>query len=256
MKSEGVVAFVTGGGSGLGQATAETLVAQGGKAVIYDLSSEHAAAVAQKLGDSSLAISGDVCDEEQVKSALQKAKDHFGQVNVCINCAGIGNAHKTYGKKGPFPLDAFKHLIEINLIGTFNVIRLAAEVMASNPADNEDGERGVIINTASVAAYDGQIGQAAYSASKGGIVGMTLPVARDLASLGIRVNTIVPGIMNTPLFNMIPEEQLQALGSTVLYPKRLGHSEEFASLAAHIVSNGYINGECIRLDGGIRMTPR
>jgi NAD(P)-dependent dehydrogenase (short-subunit alcohol dehydrogenase family) len=180
----------------------------------------------------------------------------FGAIHVCVNCAGIGNAHKTFGKDGPFPMAAWNKVITVNLTGTFNVTRLCAEQMAKNVPEDANGGRGVVINTASVAAFEGQMGQAAYSASKGGIVGMTLPMARDLAGIGVRVNTIAPGLIETPLFKGMPPEVMDALSKTVLYPKRLGRPEEIAHLAICIIENDYINGETIRCDGGIRMQPR
>ena len=256
MDISGKVAIVTGGASGLGRAIVEKLVSQGAKTAIFDLNEEAGTALAAELGDTVIYQSVNVADEASTQQGIDNVMAAFGAIHICINCAGIGNAAKTYGKKGVFPLDTFNKVISINLVGTFNVLRLAAEQMAKNEPFNEDGGRGVIINTASVAAYEGQIGQAAYSASKGGVVGMTLPVARDLASYGIRVNTIVPGLINTPLFNGLPQESIDALSNTVLFPKRLGRPEEIAHLALSIVENDYINGECIRMDGGIRMQPR
>jgi NAD(P)-dependent dehydrogenase (short-subunit alcohol dehydrogenase family) len=256
MDISGKVAVVTGGASGLGKAIVEKLVAEGAKAAIFDLNEAAGSELAKQLGDAVIYQSVNVTEEASVQQAINNVVETFGAIHICVNCAGIGNAARTVGKKGVFPLDAFNMVIQVNLVGTFNVLRLAAEKMATNEPVNEDGERGVIINTASVAAYEGQIGQAAYSASKGGIVGMTLPVARDLASLGIRVNTIVPGLINTPLFNGLPEEAINYLSQQVLYPKRLGKPEEIAHLAASIIENTYINGECIRMDGGIRMQPK
>ncbi|WP_348674733.1 3-hydroxyacyl-CoA dehydrogenase [uncultured Abyssibacter sp.] len=254
MNIEQSVSLITGGASGLGKATAEAFVAAGGKVAILDLNDEAGNALAAELGDNAIYCNVNVTDEDSVKAAIAKTMKAFGAIHACLNFAGIGNAIKTYGKNGPFPLDQFNKILQVNLVGSFNVLRLAAEQMASN--EPVDGERGVIINTASVAAYEGQIGQAAYSASKGGIVGMTLPIARDLASLGIRVNTIVPGLIHTPLFNGMPDDVIDALSAQVLNPKRLGKPEEIAHLAKTIVENGYINGECIRIDGGIRMQPR
>lgn len=254
MKLENSVSLITGGASGLGKATAEAFVAAGGKVAILDLNDEAGQALAEQLGDAAIYCAVNVTDEASVKAAIEQTLAAFGAIHACLNFAGIGNAIKTYGKNGPFPLDAFNKIIQVNLVGSFNVLRLCAEVMASN--ELVDGERGVIINTASVAAYEGQIGQAAYSASKGGIVGMTLPIARDLASLGIRVNTIVPGLIHTPLFSAMPDEVIDALSQQVLNPQRLGKPEEIAHLAQTIVENAYINGECIRIDGGIRMQPR
>jgi NAD(P)-dependent dehydrogenase (short-subunit alcohol dehydrogenase family) len=247
------VALVTGGASGLGRATVENFVESGAKVVIVDLPGSPGEEVAKELGDAVRFAAGDVRDAEAVAAALDVAAE-LGGLRVVVNCAGTGNAIKTVGKQGAFPLDDFQRIIEINLIGTFNVIRLAAERMSTLDLDGE--ERGVIVNTASIAAFDGQIGQAAYSASKGGIVGMTLPIARDLASLAIRVVTIAPGLFHTPLLGSLPEAARESLGSQVPHPRRLGDPTEFAKLAAHVVDNPMLNGETIRLDGAIRMTPR
>lgn len=253
MDIKNAVALVTGGASGLGLATVEALVAEGAKAVIIDLPGSPGDDVAARLGESVRFSPGDVRDEDSVNSALDVAAE-LGDLRVVVNCAGTGDAIKTVGKQGPYPLDKFQRIIEINLIGSFNVLRLAAARIAELDPIGE--ERGVIINTASVAAFDGQIGQAAYSASKGGIVGMTLPIARDLASLGIRVMTIAPGLFNTPLLASLPEDAKASLGQQVPHPSRLGDPSEYAALAAHIVSNPMLNGEVIRLDGAIRMAPR
>jgi len=257
------VAVITGGASGLGRATVKRFVANGGKAAIFDMNEEKGTQLVDELGDSVIFCNVNVTSEESVQAGIAATMEAFGAIHICANFAGTGNAMRTMGKKGPFPLDAFNMIIQINLVGTFNVLRLCAEKMADNDVLNDDGGRGVIINTASIAAYEGQIGQAAYSASKGGVVGMTLPIARDLAVLGIRVNTIVPGLIATPLMmggaeEMTPEiaEFLQPLASQVLYPKRLGKADEIAQLAQQIVENDYINGECIRMDGGIRMQPK
>ncbi|AGT95188.1 3-hydroxyacyl-CoA dehydrogenase [Rhodococcus qingshengii] len=247
------VAVVTGGASGLGLATTKALLADGASVVIIDLPSSNGEAIAKELGDRVRFAAADVTDEAAVTAALDVAES-LGPLRVAVNCAGIGNAVKTVSKKGAFPLDAFKKVIDVNLIGTFNVLRLAAERISKT--EPIDGERGVIINTASVAAYDGQIGQAAYSASKGGVVGMTLPIARDLASLLIRVNTIAPGLFKTPLLAGLPEAAQASLGQQVPHPSRLGDPSEYGALAAHIVSNPMLNGETIRLDGAIRMAPR
>ncbi|MEV0432126.1 3-hydroxyacyl-CoA dehydrogenase [Nocardia sp. NPDC050413] len=246
-------AIVTGGASGLGLATVQELHAKGAKVVIVDLPSSNGAAIAKELGEGAAFAAADVTDESAVVAALDIAES-LAPLRIAVNCAGIGNAIKTVGKKGAFPLADFTKVINVNLVGTFNVIRLAAERMSATEPVGE--ERGVIINTASVAAYDGQIGQAAYSASKGGIVGLTLPVARDLASFKIRVVTIAPGLFRTPLFETLPEEALQSLGAQVPHPSRLGQPAEFAALARHIVENPMLNGETIRLDGAIRMAPR
>ena len=247
------VALVTGGASGLGLATVEALVAAGAKIVILDLPGSPGEDVAARLGDNVRFAAADVRDEAAVASALDVAAE-LGELRVVVNCAGTGDAIKTVGRNGAYPLDAFERIIGINLIGTFNVIRLGAERMSKLDLIAE--ERGVIINTASVAAFDGQIGQAAYSASKGGIVGMTLPIARDLAGLGIRVMTIAPGLFNTPLLASLPEDARASLGKQVPHPSRLGDPSEFGALAAHIVANPMLNGETIRLDGAIRMAPR
>ncbi|EXG81573.1 3-hydroxyacyl-CoA dehydrogenase [Cryptosporangium arvum] len=250
--TENDVALVTGGASGLGLATAEKLVADGARVVLLDLPGSDGAAVAEKLGV--IFAPGDVTSEQDVANAVQAATE-IGTLRAAINCAGIGNAIKTVGKEyKPFPLDGFQKVIQVNLIGTFNVIRLAAAQIAQ--ADEVDGERGVIVNTASVAAFEGQIGQAAYSASKGGIVGMTLPIARDLASLKIRVCTIAPGLFDTPLLGGLPENVKTALGAQVPHPSRLGSPVEYGLLASQIIANPMLNGEVIRLDGAIRMTPR
>ena len=247
------VAVVTGGASGLGLATVKALLNDGAQIVIIDLPSSNGETIAKELGDRVRFVAADVTDEAAVTEALDVAES-LGPLRVAVNCAGIGNAIKTVSKKGAFPLDAFKKVVDVNLFGTFNVIRLAAERIART--EPIDGERGVIINTASVAAFDGQIGQAAYSASKGGVVGMTLPIARDLASLLIRVVTIAPGLFKTPLLGTLPEEAQASLGAQVPHPARLGDPSEYGALAAHIVSNPMLNGEVIRLDGAIRMAPR
>lgn len=256
MEIKGLVAVVTGGASGLGEATVTRIVENGGRAAILDLNEEKGAALVEKLGsDNVLFVKTNVTSEEDVQSAVNQTVEKFGAIHANVNCAGIGAAQKTVGKNGPFDLATFNKVIQINLVGTFNVIRLAAEKMIQN-TPNADGERGVIINTASVAAFDGQMGQAAYSASKGGIVGMTLPIARDLAREGIRVNTIAPGLMDTPLFAGAPEKVRNALGAMVPFPQRLGYASEYAHFAAAIIENAYLNGEVIRLDGGIRMQPK
>ena len=252
MNLKGVSAFVTGGGSGLGAATAKALAERGAKVAVFDLNGDNATKIAGEIGGT--AISGDVSSESDGKAAIAKAVEANGPIRVLINCAGIGNAITTVNKNGPFPLDAFKKIIEVNLIGSFNMLRLAAEVMSK--ADPIGEERGVIVNTASVAAYDGQVGQAAYSASKGGIVGMTLPIARDLARFGIRVNTIAPGLFLTPLMKGLSEDAQRSLGAQVPFPPRLGDPSEYAMLAVHICENPMMNGETIRLDGAIRMAPR
>jgi len=253
MDVQNSVALITGGASGLGLATVEALVAAGAKVVILDLPGSPGEEVATRLGDGVRFAAADVRDEAAVAAALDVAAE-LGELRVVVNCAGTGDAIKTVGKNGAYPLDKFERIIGINLIGTFNVIRLGAERMSKLDPIGE--ERGVIINTASVAAFDGQIGQAAYSASKGGIVGMTLPIARDLASINIRVMTIAPGLFNTPLLASLPEDAKASLGKQVPHPSRLGEPSEFGALAAHIVANPMLNGETIRLDGAIRMAPR
>ncbi len=256
MQIEGIGALVTGGGSGLGEATARLLTRRGAQVAILDLGRSPGARVAKELGAPALFCEADVTSEAQVGAALDAACEAFGALHAVVNCAGIGSAARTVGKEGePFPLDAFRHTIEVNLIGSFNVIRLAAARMLQNEP-NADGERGVFVNTASVAAFEGQIGQAAYSASKAGIVGMTLPIARDLARHGIRCCTIAPGLFDTPLLALLPEPAREALGQSVPFPNRLGKPAEYASLACQIVENPMLNGETIRLDGAIRMQPR
>ncbi|MFE9629022.1 3-hydroxyacyl-CoA dehydrogenase [Streptomyces sp. NPDC006527] len=253
MDITGSVALVTGGASGLGLATARRLLSAGARVVIADLPGSPGASVAADLGSGAVFAPADVTDEAQVAAALDAAAT-LGPLRVTVNCAGIDRPLRTVGRRGPFPLDAFRKVIEVNLIGTFNVIRLAAErMMALEPMGEE---RGVIVNTASVAAFEGQIGQAAYSASKGGIVGLTLPVARDLAAQLIRVVTVAPGIFETPLLSALPQEVRDSLGRQVPHPSRLGRPEEFAALVAHIVDNAMLNGEVVRLDGAIRMAPR
>jgi 3-hydroxyacyl-CoA dehydrogenase / 3-hydroxy-2-methylbutyryl-CoA dehydrogenase len=250
------VAVVTGGASGLGEATVTTIVENGGYAAIFDLQEDKGTALVEKFGsDRVLFVKTNVTSEEDVTSAINQTIEKFGAIHIAVNCAGIGVAEKTVGKEKPHDLATFTRVIQINLIGTFNVLRLAAEKMTAN-TPNEEGERGVIINTASVAAFDGQMGQAAYSASKGGIVGMTLPIARDLSRHGIRVMTIAPGLMDTPLLSGAPEKVRQALGAMVPFPPRLGYSSEYAQLAKGIIENPMLNGETIRLDGAIRMQPK
>jgi 3-hydroxyacyl-CoA dehydrogenase / 3-hydroxy-2-methylbutyryl-CoA dehydrogenase len=246
------IAVVTGGASGLGEATVRNFAEGGAKVAIFDVNAEKGEAVASELGPQVLFHRVDVTSEDSVKNGLAAAVAAFGSVNACVNCAGIGVAMKTMGKDGAHALDLYRKVLEINLIGTFNTLRLAAEQMAGNEP-KENGERGVIVNTASVAAYDGQKGQVAYSASKGGIVGMTLPIARDLAFYGIRICTIAPGLFQTPLFDGLGEEVVAALSAQVTFPKRLGEPAEYGALARTIVESAYLNGETIRLDGAIRL---
>lgn len=255
MQLQGATALVTGGASGLGGATVERFHAAGANVVILDRDAEKGAALAAQLGERVRFAKADVTNEAEVQAAVDLAKSAFGGLNISVNCAGVGMAMRTTSKNGPHPLDIFEMVIRINLIGTFNTIRLAAAAMEQN-TPNEEGERGVIINTASVAAFDGQIGQAAYSASKGGIVGMTLPIARDLSRSGIRVVTIAPGLFDTPLMEALPEEARISLGQQVPFPSRLGRPAEYAQLAQAIVENAMLNGETIRLDGAIRMAPK
>ena len=255
MQVEDSTFFITGGGSGLGAATARLLAGSGANVFIADVNEEVGENTASKIGEASRFAYTDVTDENSVQSALDAALDAFGGLSGVVNCAGVGPAKKVLGKKGPHPLEDFARTVEINLIGTFNVIRLTAEAMVKNePTD--DGGRGVIVNTASVAAFDGQIGQAAYSASKGGVAALTLPVAREFASHGIRVMTIAPGIFDTPMLAALPGEARDSLGKQVPFPSRLGRPEEYAALVKHIVENEMLNGEVIRLDGSLRMAPR
>ncbi len=244
MDFKNVIAVITGGASGMGLACADKFSEHGIKVVIWD----------KQVGKHQSFVC-DVSSEESVQQAMQATIEQVGAPRICINCAGIAPAKRMVGKNGPMPLDDFKKVIDINLIGTFNVMRLVTAAMLTLPVANDDNERGVIINTASVAAYEGQIGQLAYSASKGGIVSMTLPAARELAQHGIRVNTIAPGIIATPLLLNMPQEVQDSLKATSIFPKRLGLPKEFAALALHIIENAFINGEVIRLDGALRMQP-
>ncbi|MBE3561508.1 MAG: 3-hydroxyacyl-CoA dehydrogenase [Ktedonobacteraceae bacterium] len=253
MQLENKTILVTGGASGLGAACVRLLTQAGARAVILDLNAELGTALARETG--ARFVQANVTDENDVQTAIQTTVDTSGGLHVAINCAGIGIAEKVLGKEGPHNLAAFNKVIQVNLVGTFNVIRLAALAMSANTPDAE-GERGVIINTASVAAFEGQIGQAAYSASKGGIVGMTLPIARELARYGIRVVSIAPGLFDTPLLAGLPEPARISLGQQVPFPPRLGRPAEYAALAKHIIENTMLNGEVIRLDGAIRMAPR
>ncbi|WP_409484823.1 SDR family NAD(P)-dependent oxidoreductase [Arsenicicoccus dermatophilus] len=247
------VALVTGGGSGLGEATTRALHAAGAAVVIIDLEGSGGPAVAEELGDRVRFCAADVRDEDQVQAAIDTAKE-LGELRVVVSCAGVATPGRVVGRGGPLALPTFQTVIDINLVGTFNVMRLAAAAMVDN--EPVDGDRGVIISTASIAAYDGQVGQAAYAASKGGIVGLTLSAARDLADKAIRVMTIAPGTMETPMMAGMPEETKASLGAMVPHPSRLGRPEEFASLALHVVDNPMLNGEVVRLDGALRMPPR
>ncbi|MDF1820096.1 MAG: 3-hydroxyacyl-CoA dehydrogenase [Alcanivoracaceae bacterium] len=256
MEINKVVAVITGGASGLGHATATAIAQAGGKVMILDRDSKRAAEVAAELGDNVAWVETDVTSEASVQAAIAATMEKFGAIHVCVNCAGVGSAMKTVGRENkPHDLGVFDTVVKINLIGTFNVLRLAAAEMAANDG-GEDGERGLVVNTASVAAFDGQVGQVAYAATKGGVVGMTLPIARDLAPLGIRCNTIAPGIFNTPLMNAAPDKVKQPLIDMTQFPKRLGHPEEYARLVCHMIENRFLNGETIRIDGAIRMQPR
>lgn len=247
--------LVTGGGSGLGAATARRLAAGGASVVIVDLQADAAEKVATAIGARAMFALADVTDEAQIAAAIAAARTKFGALHGAVSCAGIAPGERVLGRSGPHRLETFRRAIEVNLIGTFNVLRLAAQAMAENAPDPEDG-RGIVINTASVAAFDGQIGQAAYSASKAGVAGLTLPAARELARLGIRVMTIAPGIFETPMMAGMSEEVRASLGEQVPFPPRLGRPEEFAALVEHIIENTMLNGEVIRLDGALRMAPK
>ena len=255
MKITDVSAIVTGGASGLGESVVRAIIAGGGKAAIFDLADDKGRALEKELGAAALYCRADVASEADLSAGIDSAIGKFGMINAAVNAAGIAFAGRTIGKKGPMDLSQFERTVKINLTGTFNVIRLAAMKMSGN-APGPDGERGVIVNTASVAAFDGQIGQAAYSASKAGIVGMTLPVARELAAYGIRNVTIAPGIFDTPMMATFTDEVRASLGQSVPFPQRLGRPDEFASLVLQVIENTMINGETIRLDGALRMAPK
>ena len=255
MKLSEVKAIISGGVSGLGLAVAQKIVAGGGQAVLLDINAAAGAAVVAELGDAVYFLATDVTSEESVARAVSEAVEHLGLVNTAVNCAGIIGAGRVLGREQPMVLDFFSKVIQVNLIGTFNVCKAVAAVMEHNTPAVDD-QRGVIINTASVAAFDGQIGQAAYAASKAGIAGMTLPIARELARIGVRVNTIAPGIFWTPMVDGMPEHVQESLSASIPFPSRLGKAEEFADLAAHIMENTYINGETIRLDGAVRLAPK
>jgi NAD(P)-dependent dehydrogenase (short-subunit alcohol dehydrogenase family) len=255
MKIQGSVALVTGGASGLGEATVRRLAAGGAKVVIVDRDEKRGPALEKELGECARFVKADVASADDIQAAVEAATQ-LGGLRIAVSCAGVGWAARTLNKEGqPHDLELFRTVITINLLGTFNVIRLAAAGMAKQPA-LEDGERGVIVNTASVAAFDGQIGQAAYSASKGGVVGMTLPIARDLSAVGVRVLTIAPGTMDTPMLAQLPEPARQALAAGIPFPKRLGAPDDYAALVEHLVTNRYLNAEVIRLDGALRMPPK
>ena len=254
MELKNKVALVTGGASGLGGATVERFVSRGAKAAIFDLDQEKGQALADRLGDAAVFCQVNVADDESIAAGIAKVMDIFGAIHICVNCAGRGGgATKTLGRDGRFPMDLFRDIININLVGTFSVLTQAAEKMVDNEI-TEDGERGVIINTSSIAAYEGQKGQVAYAASKGGLVSLTLPIARDLAYYGIRIVTIAPGVFDTPILAGISDQVKQSLAKGIPNPQRLGDVNEFAALAEHIVNNSYINGETIRLDAALRMS--
>lgn len=256
MDINGKVAIVTGGASGLGEATVRRYHAAGARVAIFDMNVERGQLLVDELGEGVLYQQVNVADEEQVTAAVEAVVTRFEAVHICNNFAGIGDPAKTVSRGEPMALARFRKVIDINLIGTFNVLRIVAAQMAKQNPVTDDGGRGVIINTASVAAFEGQVGQAAYSASKGGIVGMTLPIARDLASFGIRVNTIAPGLIHTPMLSSLPKEVYDSLCEQPVFPKRLGKADEIAHLSQYIVENDYTNGETIRMDGAIRMQPR
>ena len=248
-------AVITGAASGLGFATAERIIAEGGQVVLMDVNEEQGEIRAAELGDRALFVHTDVSDEDNVKTSIQSANEFMGGITLAVNCAGIATASRTLGRDGPWPSDNFNRVIQINLVGSYNVTKEAAAVMQLNDPNNE-GERGVVISTASIAAFEGQIGQAAYSASKGGVVGMMLPLAREFAQFGIRVNTIAPGIFMTPMMAGMSEDVQESLGRQIPFPPRLGRPEEYADTAAFIYGNAVVNGETIRIDGAIRMQPK
>ncbi|HDZ89478.1 MAG TPA: 3-hydroxyacyl-CoA dehydrogenase [Deltaproteobacteria bacterium] len=249
------VALVTGGASGLGEACVRSLLDRGAKVAILDFAEERGERLASEIGASALFCLADITREQDVQRAIDRTVEAFGGINIAVNCAGVGIPAKVLGREGPMSMDHFNRVIQINLMGTMNVVRLAAEKMVKNKG-NDDGEKGVMVNVASVAAFDGQIGQAAYSASKAGVVGMTLPIAREFAEYGIRIMTVAPGIFRTPMLEALPENVQEALGKMVPFPRRLGEPREFAALVRHIVENPMLNGEVIRLDGALRMAAK
>lgn len=255
MKANEINALITGGVSGLGLAVARKVVALGGKAVLLDINDEAAESAMAELGDAVSYIRTDVTSEQEVKDAVNQAVERMGSVNAAVNCAGILGAARVLGREAAMPLDFFAKVIQVNLVGSFNICKAAGAAMEANEP-GPDGERGVIVSTASVAAFDGQIGQAAYSASKGGIVSMTLPIAREFARIGVRVNTVAPGIFWTPMVDGMPEHVQESLSASIPFPSRLGKPEEYAELVVHIMQNSYINGETIRLDGAVRLAPK
>lgn len=256
MQIMGKVAVVTGGASGLGRATVETIVRSGGRAAILDVNDELGLALARELGDAAIYARVDVTSEPTVRAAIRETMAAFGELHICVNCAGIGGAAKTVSRGEPYPLEQFVRIVNVNLIGSFNVLRLAAVEMTKNTPEGDTGERGVIINTSSIAAYDGQMGQAAYAASKGGVVSLSLPVARDLARDGIRCNAIAPGLFETPLIQGLTDKTREGILGQIEYPKRFGMPGEFARLVVSIIENAYLNGECIRLDAATRLPAR
>jgi len=255
MNMQDCIAVVTGGASGLGEATVRNLAGNGARAAIFDLQVERGEALAKELGDRVIFVTTDITSEESTQAAIDATVAHFGGINVAVNCAGVADAGKILSKKGPLNLGHFNKVIQVNLVGTVNIIRLAAEQMVKNDPSG-DGEKGVVVNTASAAAFDGQIGQVAYSASKAGVAGMTLPIARECANYGIRVMTIAPGLFNTPMLAALPEPVRESLGKMVPFPPRLGEPAEYAQLVQHIIENPMLNGEVIRLDGAIRMAAK
>lgn len=256
MNIKNKVAVITGGASGLGRATAEMIIQNGGKVAIFDLNESLAQKTAAELGNGTKAYAVNVTDNASVQAAVDAVARDFGAIHINVNCAGIGTAARTLSKEGALDINRFNFVIQVNLIGTFSTLSKCAAIMQNNEPDNSDGERGVVINTASVAAFDGQIGQAAYSASKAGVAGMTLPIARDLGRSGVRVCTIAPGIFETPMMQGAPDRVRDPLIEMVQFPKRLGQAHEFALLSRQIIENPYLNGETIRLDGAIRMAPK